>query len=285
MSGDSTETIETIRHSMYMSAERWWWIALSCVVVGAFAALCLVRPILSDGGVAATLTFITSVIAPVLAAFARQRSSEFAGRADLCRRAFLYRDTLGENLSLEERRIVALWPANSPLNRATMEGPYFSSNQDIGPGRLADAIGESAFYTAELAKKVALAGFALVGVVVLIFLSAASALTTLSLDAAAMSDFNAVLGIVAIAMLTLVICEVLMVAMAYSTLSRESEAVFRSASQLLDLADKSVVLAVRLAESYSIALAANLPIPNVAYKWHRERIDRAYKLALSRSAT
>lgn len=281
MNDSSADTIQTIRHSMYIRAERWWWIALGCVVVGGIAALLLVRPIFPQDSPASTAIFLVSVVAPVLAAIARWLSGHFSGRADLCRRAFLYRDALGADLSIDERRIVALWPANTPLNDVTKQAPYFSSGQQRGPTRLADAVSESAFYTAELARKVSYFGLALVGVVFLFLISAVSALATLSLGSA-QGEFDAVIGIVAVAALTLFTCEILVVAIGYGSLAKESESVFRSACQFQELSEHNLVTALRLAESYSIALAANLPIPNFLYRWHRNRIDHAYRTALSR---
>lgn len=276
-------TYENVRHSMYVRAEGWWWAALLCVVIGSVAALCLVRPFLPQGSVAYALISVLSVLSPVLAGVARWFSSQYAGRADLCRRAFLYNETLGEDLSIDERRIVALWPANAPLNKATTQAPYYSGNRQAGPGRLADAVGESAFYTAELARQISAAGFLVVAVVLLALASAVSALPALSLTASAQDAFNGFIGIVAIAVLTLFVCETLVITIAYAALARESDSIFKSACQFSDLTDQNVVTAIRLAESYSIALASNLPIPNMLYKRNRDRIDRAYRLAISRS--
>jgi hypothetical protein len=276
MNMTAPEPLETTRHSMYTRAERWWWGALACVVAGVAASTLLVRPLLPSGGMIESVVLVVSVVAPALAALARRRSAECAARAGLCRRAFLYRDALGEDLSVDERRIVALWPANTPLNRITTQAPYFASTEGAGATRLADAIGESAFYTAELARVMAVGGYVLSAVSALALLVGISAMTTLSLDAEALGHFKTVIGLVAIVMLTLITAEVLTTAMAYGTLAKESKEVFRSATQVRKLAPQNIVTAVRLSESYSVALAANIPIPNFVYRWHHERIDRAY---------
>lgn len=274
------EPLEAIRHSMFIRAERWWWVALTCVVLGVAASTLLTKPVLPSGSVLESFVLVISVAAPAFAALARYRSGTFAARGDLCRRAFLYRDTLGEELNIEEQRIVALWPANVPLNRVTTEQPYFSTSKDIGPGRLAEAVGESAFYTSELAKVMAASGLLLFGASALLLFAAISAMATLSLDAATLGQLKTAIGIVAIVMLTLITAEVLTTALAYGALSTESHEIARSASQFGALKEQSAVTAVRLSEAYSIALAANLPIPNLIYRWHHDRIDRAYRKGL-----
>jgi hypothetical protein len=265
---------------MYTRAERWWWSALGCVVLGVVASALLTRSFIPSGGATEVLLLIVSVTTPALAALARRRSGDCAARADLCRRAFLYREALGEEPSVEERRIVALWPANTPLNRVTTEHAYFSSTEGIGAARLADAVGESAFYTAELARVMALGGYVLFGVSFFILLAAVIALASLSLDGATLGQFKTAVGLVAIVMLTLVTAEILMTTLAYTTLARACREVSKSASLFRELTHKSVVTAVRLAESYSIALAGNFPIPNLIYRWNHGRIDRAYRSTL-----
>lgn len=277
---NDAEPLQAIRHSMYIRAERWWGIALTCVVLGVAASTLLTKPLLPSGSVLESFVLVISVAAPAFAALARYRSGRYAARGDLCRRAFLYRDTLGEELNIEEQRIVALWPANVPLNQVTTEQPYFSTTTGRGAGRLAEAVGESAFYTAELAKVMATGGFLLFGASALLLFAAISAMTTLSLDAATLGQLKTAIGLVAIVMLTLITSEVLMTALAYSALSSESREIARSASQFSAMKEQSPVTAVRLSEAYSIALAANLPIPNLIYRWNHDRIDRAYRNGL-----
>lgn len=285
-SSNAPQPIEKIRHSMYVHAERWWWGALASVVTGVAASTLLTRPFLASGGMLESLVLIVSALAPVVAAVARYRSGIFAARGDLCRRAFLYQNALGEELSIEEQRIVALWPDNTPLNRITTQRPYFSTQEGKGPGRLVQAVGESAFYTAQLARAMAVAGYILSGASVIMLLVGLSAITTLDLDPGEMGRLQTTIGLTAIVVLTLITAEILVTAIAYGSLSREAQEIARSSSQFNALAEKSEVTAVRLAESYSIALAVNLPIPDLVYRWHHDRIDRAYRngLALHKDA-
>jgi hypothetical protein len=275
------EPLEKIRHSMYSCAERWWWVGLACVVLGAGASTLLIKPILPPGGLPESAVLLISVLAPVLAAISRRQSSDYAGKADLCRRAFLYKDALGEELSIEEQRIVALWPANTPLNPITTAQPYFSSTRGKGAGRLAEAIGESAFYTGELARPMAVAGYFIVSTAAILLLAALSVATTLAFDTTSITKFQTAIGLIAIAVLTVITVEVLMTTLAYARLSRECKEISKSASQFLELPKQNLATALRLAESYSIVLAANLPIPNFIYRRYHDRIDRAYRQRLA----
>lgn len=276
------EPLETIRHSMYRRAERWWWLAFICVGLGVAASTILTRPFFPSGSALESVVLVISVVAPALAALSKFRSGIYAARGDLCRRAFLYRNALGEELSIDEQRIVALWPANATLNRVTTERPYFSSKEEMGAGRLAEAVGESAFYTAELANVMAIGGILLLGTSAFSLIASFSVLAAPGLDAATLGQFKTTVGLVAIVTLTLITAEVFTTALAYNTLSRECREIARSASQFQALPGKNLVTAVRLSESYSIALAANLPIPNFVYKWYHDRIDRAYRNGLTK---
>ena len=284
MNTKSTDTIETIRHSLYSRAERSWWVALVWVVTGLATTLFLVHPSASTTKVFESICLGVSALASVMAALCRRWASTCAARADLCRRAFLYGNTLGKDLSLEEQRIIALWPADTALNSVTTARPYFSSSECQGPDRLADAVGESAFFTAELARLMANGGFILASACALAFATTVISTTTMVLEATALNNLHVLLGMAGIAIFILLIAEVFFTSLAYKTLHSEAMSVFRSAEQFRQLAEQNEITAVRLAESYSIALAANLPIPNGLYKWQHDRIDRAYRLSRGESA-
>ncbi len=269
--------LEEIRHSMYTRAERWWWCALASVVIGVFSGLASIYSWLRSGSVISYVVVAIAALAPFLAAAARRFSGTLAARADLCRRAFLYRSSLGIELEPDQLRLVALWPSNIPLNKITASSPYFSSTTPVGPDRLAEAVGESAFYTAELARIMGNVGIGLVLLVAVLIFAALSALSSIPFDATTLSKISVIIAIVATGTLALLFGEILVTALGYKSLEEDSLEVFRSATHFAGLADKTAVTAIRIAETYSIALAANLPIPNFLYRWNRDRIDRAYK--------
>jgi hypothetical protein len=261
---------------MYTRAERWWWSAFALVVVGVFGGLASIQAWVGQNVTLRYAIAIAAALAPVLAALSRYRAGICSGRGDLCRRAVLYRDALGVELELDELRSVALWPRDIPLSTATTSTPYFASAETQGPARLADEVGESAFQTAELARIMAGLGLGLVLIVGVAILAALAGLPSLSTNSATMGELSSAIATAATVTLALLFGEILVTALAYRSLEIECSSVFRSATQFKSLPEKSSVTAMRIGEAYSIALAANLPIPDLLYRWNRTRIQAAY---------
>jgi hypothetical protein len=268
----SRETLSEIRHSMYCRSERWWWASLALVTVGILAAIAVISELIPEHSLAATLSTVVEIATPALAAAARWISGEYAGEGDTCRRLVLYHDAMGKPIDVAVARQVALW-SRRPVSAATTN-PYFASNRSLGPKRLLEDVGESAFFTGELARRTAIFGFISVGVFV----------TTPLLAWIVFSDVRSVVskqaslvfGALAILTVGVLIAEVFVHALHYLRLAKESTEVSRRACDLALKPAPTEGDAYQLAEDYSIALARNLPIVNWLYEREKSRIESAY---------
>jgi hypothetical protein len=261
---------------MYCRSERWWWASLALVALGIVAAIGVISEVFPAHSLAATASTMISIATPALAAVARWISGDYAGKGDTCRRLVLYHDAMGKPIDLAVARDVALWPRR-PVSAVTTT-PYFASDRAQGPHRLIEDVGESAFFTAELARLTAKIGFTIVGVFVatpllawIVFSDVRTAVST---------QVSLVLGALAILTVGVLIAEVFVHALHYLRLARESSEVSRRAADLARGDSPSSADAYQLAEDYSVALARNLPILNWLYEREKDRIEAAYSQGL-----
>jgi len=269
--------LDSTRHTLYVKAERWWWAAFALVAIGVSASLFLIPPSASSRGAWMALLMMANTCAPVLAAMARYRSAQLAGRGDMCRRAALYKDSLGESVPIADRQILALWPSGIPLEKVTTSEPYFAASEPQGCVRLARNIAESAFYSRQLSSVVGTAGLLICGALVVATLAAASSATYFPLDPRAFETMQSGISAIATVLLVLLLGEIFLMSLAYRGLASGCEQVFRAASQLAASSECTLPKVLRISEEYSIALAANLPLPNFLYKLLRTKIEDAFK--------
>ena len=279
----TVEKIEVIRNTAFAKSERRWWLAFALVISATLASSLVLSGVLPQGSGLESVVVVVSVLMPILAVLARNRSSHWASRGDVCRRAFLYRNSLGIDLSIDEKRSIALWPAKTPLSAVTVAAPYFESSKEHGAGRLADNVAESAFITSELARL--MAAFLLLASlgVILLCLAALASLSTLKMTPTNINNVSLLVGIGATIALTFVVGEVAITWLAYRSLADGAKDSFKEASRFSENKETEVTAAMLIAERYSIALASNLPLPYLLYRWHHERIEKAYKDALGQT--
>jgi hypothetical protein len=269
--------LDGTRHTLFRKAERWWWVALALVSAGVIASLLVISPSDQTRTVRMALWALVSTSAPVLAAFAKFWSSQLASRGDRCRRAALYKDSLGESLPSADRQLLALWPRHIPLEKATTSEPYYAASEPQGCVRLALNIAESAFHSRYLARIVAVSGFILSAGVLIATLLAASTTSYLPFDPRAFDSMQSGVSAIATVILVLLLGEIALTSLSYWNLSSDCDEVFKAGSQLAAASDCTLPRVLRISEEYSIALAVNLPLPNFLYKLLRSRIEMAYK--------
>jgi len=195
----------------------------------------------------------------------------------MCRRAALYKDSLGESLPTADRQLLALWPSEIPLEEATTSAPYFEASEPQGCVRLARNLAESAFYTRQLSGVVSTAGLLISGALVIATLAAASSATYFPLDPRAFESMQSGISAIATVLMVLLLGEIFLTSLAYRGLSSGCEQVFRAASQLAASSECTLPKVLRISEEYSITLAANLPLPNFLYTLLRTKIENAFK--------
>lgn len=281
MTSSPRSILEATRHTLYKKAEIWWWASLGLVAVGVAAAL-VVSWNPPERNLWLAWLAMLSVCCPVLAAVVRHRSGHLAGRADVCRRAALYHDSIGESLPCDQRRLIALWPSHIQLHKETAGEAYFSSDAPTGHVRLAENLAESAFWTSDLARVVSIAGFVISGGLTFAMIAVATSAAYLPFDPRAFATAQSGISAIATVITVFLIGELALTSFAYLTLASNAQSVFHAASQLAADSNATIHQVLRVGEEYSIALAANLPLPDLVYAIRRSKLTAAYRSASRR---
>ena len=143
--------IEDIKYSLYKNSERLWWYSLSGWFLAVVAS---VLSIIIDQKDILSLIGIFSFLTPFGIVWLRELAVALSFKADKCRRLILYSDGLGSVISDTELLEVKGFSVGEKIENAYYEPPYYDSTQEPGEARLLDILGESAFFTKELSRKV-----------------------------------------------------------------------------------------------------------------------------------
>lgn len=271
----SQKNIEDIKFSLYKKSELLWWLSLAGWLIAAFASI---ASILATQKLALSLLGITSLFIPFCIVWLREIAATYSLKADKCRRMILYSDGLGNPPSEIELLTAKGYSIGNKIESAYYEPPYYDSKIQAGPARLLDIIGESAFFTKELALKiesylrVILATSFLL--IVALGLSSKFWIGLIEVTQESLADF---IEAFTLFIATLVAGDIYLLKTKFSNMAKDSERVFSSAFKL----KKSITISnhdvLTIASDYDACLQNSPPIPFCIYKRYVGDLNRIYK--------
>jgi len=272
MKDTAPNDLANIRNYLFLRAERLWeWsLVLAVGMVGAtVAGLWINTPwIVSSIGLIA-LAF------PVAVSWMRDTANDAQLKAEKCRRLILIADGLGHDIAPAELAEVRAWGLGVTLDAAPFVKPYYSSALPDGTQRLADIAAEAAFFSAQLAGKVA-AGVRLAFIISVVACVVALMLIDLP-GTAAKPILILVAKSTAVFLVFLISGDFFLIAKRYGNLQHASrQALDRCARLRADSA--ALAEEVRSAvEDYAVALMQCPPIPAWLYLRYRDDLNTVYR--------
>ena len=268
------ENIENIKFSLYQKAEQLWWLSLLGWILAVIFALIAIYA--DDSNL--EIVGVISAVLPFCIIWLRELSAGYSYKADKCRRLILYSDGLGENPSVSELLLIKGYMLGDKLSEAFYDPPYYDSVLPVGPARLLDIAGESAFFTKELSEKT-------VKVLNVILLSFLFLLVILGLSSkfwlgfAEISEQGLVnfIQMFSLFILSLVAGDIFLLRAKYIALATESKNIFESIFLLKKSGDIMVHDVMRLASDYDACVQSCPPIPTVIYKKYLQELNNIYK--------
>lgn len=130
----------------WSTSKSWWRWLLAIQGIAAIVGVVTAwtRP---EHGVVAVVLPVLAVLIPVTALEFRARANRAFAAAEMWRRAYLLKDSLGHEPTGSEYLALALDAPTSGPNDQTRSSPYFASTLPHGYPRLMENLGESAFHT------------------------------------------------------------------------------------------------------------------------------------------
>jgi hypothetical protein len=264
--------LSDIRNHLYQSAESWWNRSL-CV-----SGITLFLTVTACWDTAPVLIMVAgavSIVAPILIIWMREIASENQLRGDKCRRLILFADGMGADIPADEVAQIRGWGLGYELQDAQFVHPYYSSAKSPGPQRLADIIGESAFFTYHLTSKLS----AWLWTVFLSTLILSGFILYLSdlMQGSSPGSFVPVAKSVAVIIAFLIAGDFLLIAKKFTDLKNNSYETLTRCVSLRAAHEVNSDEVRTVAEDYSISLLQAPPIPGKLYLHYRDELNEIYR--------
>ena len=154
MNSSEHQGLPRLRNHLFLRAEHLW--ELSILLAGGMLAVTIVGLWVNKPFIVSTVGLVALVF-PVTVSWLREAANVAQLRADKCRRLILLADGLGHEIAPAELAEVRAWGLGVTLDQAPFVRPYYSSTLSFGFQRLADMSAEAAFFTEQLAGRMAAA--------------------------------------------------------------------------------------------------------------------------------
>lgn len=265
-------SLAEVRNHLYLRAEMLWQASL----VFALATLLLTLfGLWTQNPAWLGVTGIAALILPIAIVWIRESATTFVIRGDKCRRLIFYSDGLGQEITPADVSEVRAWSMGDSLGPAPFSPPYYSSTQPQGIQRLADIAAESAFFSANLARKLQVwlwiaFGLLLIFAVFTLYLADLTAKqNTGGLIFAAKS--------VAVFISFLISGDFAILAKKYGDLREKANYVFQQCANLREDVRATNEAVRGLIEDYNIALTQCPPIPSWLYARYQDQLNSIYR--------
>lgn len=268
---DQNLALHDVRNHLYDQAEKWWWWSLG--LTGAMQII-LLTAVIWNQETAVYISGFIALVVPLAATWLRVLAGGYSGKGDKVRRLILYAEGLGRDIPPQEMSTIRSWTIGESMKPAPFEGPYFASNLEPGPKKLADITAESAFFTKNLAAK---AYRFLVGAFVVSLLILA-AIIYVGLIVEKGTGNAPVLGNVILLFASVLLGgDVLLLMKRYNGLKAAAGAAFDRCADLRDREAPTTFEVMQAVEDYHLALVPSPPIPFKLYKRYGGHLNEVYR--------
>jgi hypothetical protein len=254
----------------YLLSKR--WLLATIILTGVFSVCSLVGS-LGSSKLSRWLAVITFII-QVLIVLSRRRSDTHYQLSEVVRRPAMLLAGLGRQPSdIETREIAARLGVSGQENRIDAE-TYYASKSPSGPQRLVEIVEESSFWTADLARHTAnLLGIAFKVALFLSFVALYGAIY-----AGVTSNFSDAAGKILLAFATFYFAsDTTQTERKYCDLAETSRRVAEQCGAVkTKFGSELLQEALILADEYNCALASAPVIPEMIYRWYRDRLNAAW---------
>ncbi len=272
MSNSSIHDLSDLRNHLYGRAE---WLWQGSLLLSAILLALTLSGFWLNAPIWLSVTGLAAAIAPILVAWMREAASVLMVRGDKCRRLILYADGLSREIGSSELAEVRAWALGVRLDSAPFVRPFYSSNEQPGPRRLADILTEAAFFTEQLAAKVR-TGLAIAFVLALVAAVSALYLADL-LSSTGVPGLLLAAKSVATFIAFLISGDVLLLSKKYGDLQREARHTFERCAHLRLQSNPEEGEVLGVAEDYGILLLQCPPIPVWLYLRYRDALNDVYR--------
>lgn len=266
-----------LKDTLYTGGERLWNASIGANAVALVAALATVA-LPADGAWSVPIALI-AFLAPGVSVVLREWAAVPLDRADKIRQLVLLSDSLGRPIPASEQANVRRWVPGQSLNPAPYIQPYYSSTLPAGPGRLADNLAESAYFTEHIAEKVARTlawgGLVVIGLLVAILYVVGTA--------TAASHALVLARGAAVAVAFLVSGDYAMLLWRFVRLKSAAQQAYRSASALRESPSVQLEDVIPVAQDYDSARVQAPPLPRWLHVLNMEELNADYRQSHGRT--
>lgn len=261
-----------LRNHLFLRAEHLW--ELSILLAVAMLAATLVGLWVNKPFIVSTVGLVALVF-PVAVSWLREAANVAQLRADKCRRLILLADGLGHEIAPAELAEVRAWGLGVKLDQAPFVRPYYSSTLLFGFQRLADMSAEAAFFTEQLAGRMATA---LKSAFCIALVAAIVALALIDFPGS-VAQSSIVLGAksVAIFLAFLISGDFLLIAHKYSDLRDAAQRAYQRCARLRTDGNVSADEVRAVVEDHGVSLTHCPPVPFWLYSYYRDELNSIYR--------
>ncbi len=269
-STSSTKLVDAM-YDVFKTSKTWFTLSLALAftiyVLGVLSAI-IVSPKLVN------LLAVGAVVVQMGSFLARLQSEKYYGFGEKIRRLNLLHDGLGAEVSPLEIAKIFESAGKTKFLKGPASDRYFDSVSPKGPRRLIEHLGECAFWTSALAKRVMRIFFALSAFG---FLTGIFGLMVLILGEGQDAHLSSFAKAVVPGLAFWSAGDVTSTALKYLALTRDAGAVSEKADVLLSDSSKiSERAAQNLMNEYNCALAASLPIPDAIHRRNQDLLNELW---------
>jgi hypothetical protein len=271
---DIYENLSTIRHNLFLKAERLWLYSLALSIIILLVSIVI---IMIDNPTVLILGSGLIFFGQIIALFLKESSNKAQETADKCRRVILYSNGFGTDIRKEDYAIAKTWVKFQDGMKSVYVKPYYASNRPPGPNRLAEIMSEAAYFTYCLSDSTA-------GILNII-LALAGIIVATMIYVAFFAQLNQnTLAIIGKTVMVLVgfffVSDVFSIKRKYQKMSEVALRTFSELSRMSKNGELREFEVMQVVEDYNIELVQTPPTPSMLYNRDKDKINNAYRQAL-----